>query len=89
MKYGPLKEIWLASYAPFYAFVVYRNRLDAQVQKNMLIFDPQEFRKGKLGTNNKPVNISNLKIQNMIFFLLFELTRSVFVILLIKYNPAF
>jgi len=30
MKYGPLKEIWLASYAPFYAFVVYRNRLDAQ-----------------------------------------------------------
>ena len=89
MKYGPLKEIWLASYAPFYAFVVYRNRLDAQVQKNMLIFDPQEFRKGKLGTNNKPVNTSNLKIQNMIFFLLFELTRSVFVILLIKYNPAF
>ena len=89
MKYGPLKEIWLASYAPFYAFVVYRNRLDAQVQKNMLIFDPQELRKGKLGTNNKPVNISNLKIQNMIFFLLFELTRSVFVILLIKYNPAF
>jgi len=30
MKYGPLKEIWLASYAPFYAFVVYRSRLDAQ-----------------------------------------------------------
>lgn len=30
MKYGPLKEIWLASYAPFYAFVVYRNRMDAQ-----------------------------------------------------------
>jgi len=30
MKFGPLKEIWLASYAPFYAFVVYRNRLDAQ-----------------------------------------------------------
>jgi len=30
MKYGPLKEIWLASYAPFYAFVVYRNRFDAQ-----------------------------------------------------------
>ena len=89
MKYGPLKEIWLASYAPFYAFVVYRNRLDAQVQKNMLIFDPQELRKGKLGTYNKPVNTSNLKIQNMIFFLLFELTRSVFVILLIKYNPAF
>ena len=26
MRYGPLKEIWLASYAPFYAFVVYRNR---------------------------------------------------------------
>jgi hypothetical protein len=31
MKYGPLKEIWLASYAPIYAFVVFRNRLDAQV----------------------------------------------------------
>ena len=31
MKYGPLKEIWLASYAPFYAFIVFRNRLDAQV----------------------------------------------------------
>ena len=32
MKYGPLKEIWLASYAPFYAFIVFRNRLDAQVR---------------------------------------------------------
>ncbi len=32
MKYGPLKEIWLASYAPIYAFVVFRNRLDAQVK---------------------------------------------------------
>merc|ERR1711884_977268 len=31
MKYGPLKEIWLASYAPFYAFIVFRNRIDAQV----------------------------------------------------------
>ena len=31
MKFGPLKEIWLASYAPFYAFVVYRNKLDAEV----------------------------------------------------------
>jgi len=30
MKFGPLKEIWLASYAPFYAFVVFRNRNDAQ-----------------------------------------------------------
>merc|ERR1712059_50326 len=30
MKFGPLKEIWLASYAPFYAFVVFRNRIDAQ-----------------------------------------------------------
>ena len=30
MKFGPLKEIWLASYAPFYAFVVYRSRQDAQ-----------------------------------------------------------
>ena len=33
MKYGPLKEIWLASYAPFYAFIVFRNRLDAQVSE--------------------------------------------------------
>merc|ERR1712059_140122 len=24
MKFGPLKEIWLASYAPFYAFVDFR-----------------------------------------------------------------
>ena len=31
MKYGPLKEIWLASYAPYYAFVVYRDSSDAQV----------------------------------------------------------
>jgi len=30
MKYGPLKEIWLASYAPFYAFIVFRHRMDAQ-----------------------------------------------------------
>jgi len=30
MKYGPLKEIWLASYAPYYAFVVFRDRRDAQ-----------------------------------------------------------
>jgi len=30
MKYGPLKEIWLASYAPYYAFVVYRDSSDAQ-----------------------------------------------------------
>eukprot|EP00090_Calanus_glacialis_P003617 TRINITY_DN12659_c0_g1_i2.p1 TRINITY_DN12659_c0_g1~~TRINITY_DN12659_c0_g1_i2.p1 ORF type:complete len:206 (-),score=53.82 TRINITY_DN12659_c0_g1_i2:57-674(-) len=29
-KYGPLKEIWLASYAPFYAFIVFRARLDAE-----------------------------------------------------------
>ena len=36
MKYGPLKEIWLASYAPFYAFVVFRNRLDAQVVPGLL-----------------------------------------------------
>ena len=35
MKYGPLKEIWLASYAPFYSFVVYRNRLDAQVNYSL------------------------------------------------------
>lgn len=29
-KFGPLKEIWLASYAPFYAFVVFRNKMDAE-----------------------------------------------------------
>ena len=33
-RYGPLKEIWLASYAPFYAFIVFRNRADAQVKGN-------------------------------------------------------
>ncbi len=37
MKYGPLKEIWLASYAPIYAFVVFRNRLDAQVLGSTII----------------------------------------------------
>merc|ERR1719309_1642604 len=30
MTYGPLKEIWLATYAPFYAFIVFRHRSDAQ-----------------------------------------------------------
>ena len=34
MKYGPLKEIWLASYAPFYAFIVFRHRTDAQVMQS-------------------------------------------------------
>ena len=34
-RYGPLKEIWLASYAPFYAFIVFRNRLDAQVSEGV------------------------------------------------------
>jgi len=29
MKYGPLKEIWLATYAPFYAFIVFRHKSDA------------------------------------------------------------
>merc|ERR1711973_973972 len=29
-KYGPLKEIWLASYAPFYAFVNYESRSDME-----------------------------------------------------------
>ena len=38
MKYGPLKEIWLASYAPIYAFVVFRNRLDAQVLGSSIRF---------------------------------------------------
>lgn len=29
-RFGPLKEIWLASYAPFYAFIVFRRRADAE-----------------------------------------------------------
>merc|ERR1712029_832219 len=29
-KYGPLKEIWPASYAPFYAFVNYESRSDME-----------------------------------------------------------
>ena len=32
-KYGPLKEIWLASYAPFYAFIVYQAKRDAEVRE--------------------------------------------------------
>ena len=35
-KYGPLKEIWLASYAPFYAFIVFRARRDAEVRRTLL-----------------------------------------------------
>ena len=31
-KYGPLLEIWLASYAPFYAFIVFQARRDAEVR---------------------------------------------------------
>ena len=30
-KYGPLREIWLASYAPFYAFINYESRGDMEV----------------------------------------------------------
>ena len=30
-KYGPLKEIWLATYAPFYAFINYESRSDMEV----------------------------------------------------------
>merc|ERR1712110_44653 len=29
-KYGPLREIWLASYAPFYAFINYESRGDME-----------------------------------------------------------
>ena len=43
MKYGPLKEIWLASYAPYYAFVVYRDRMDAQVHSPMVYNEPIDF----------------------------------------------
>ena len=31
-KYGPLREIWLASYAPFYAFINYESRGDMEVK---------------------------------------------------------
>ena len=31
MKYGPLKEIWLATYAPFYAFINYESKSDMEV----------------------------------------------------------
>ena len=37
-RYGPLKEIWLASYAPFYAFIVFRHRTDAQVKYSQQLF---------------------------------------------------
>ena len=30
-KYGPLKEIWLATYAPFYAFINYESKSDMEV----------------------------------------------------------
>jgi len=29
-KYGPLKEIWLATYAPFYAFINYESKSDME-----------------------------------------------------------
>ena len=29
-KYGALVEVWLARYPPFFAFVVYRNKRDAE-----------------------------------------------------------
>jgi len=28
-KYGSIKDIWIATYAPFYAFVGYKDRRDA------------------------------------------------------------
>jgi len=31
-RYGPLKEIWLATYAPFYAFINYQSRTDMEVR---------------------------------------------------------
>ena len=31
-KYGPLKEIWLATYAPFYAFINYESKSDMEVR---------------------------------------------------------
>ena len=31
-KYGPLKEIWLATYAPFYAFINYESKSDMEVE---------------------------------------------------------
>ena len=32
-KYGPLREIWLASYAPFYAFINFESKGDMEVMK--------------------------------------------------------
>ena len=29
-KYGSIKDIWIATYAPFYAFVGYKDRRDAE-----------------------------------------------------------
>ena len=31
-KYGHLREIWLASYAPFYAFINYESKSDMEVK---------------------------------------------------------
>ena len=32
-KYGPLREIWLASYAPFYAFINFESKGDMEVMR--------------------------------------------------------
>lgn len=29
-KFGKLKEVWVARYAPYFAFVVFKNRDDAE-----------------------------------------------------------
>ena len=34
-KYGPLKEIWLATYAPFYAFINYESKSDMEVESRV------------------------------------------------------
>lgn len=29
-KYGTINEIWVATYAPYFSFIVYKNREDAE-----------------------------------------------------------
>ena len=41
MKYGPLKEIWLATYAPFYAFINYESKSDMEVTAAMRHIFPE------------------------------------------------
>ena len=60
MKFGPLKEIWLASYAPFYAFVVYRSRQDAQAACEGADGERIAGRKVRVGLQHCTVNCTVL-----------------------------